>query len=82
MCIRDRSQSFTFAPDSEISSMGPSSIDLNVILTDQYYLLGSAEGMSFVAATGDVGGSGYSGGPEGTTSYPATSPYVLSLIHI
>jgi len=77
--VNDLSQSFTFAPDSEISSMGPSSIDLNVILTDQYYLLGSAEGMSFVAATGDVGGSGYSGGPEGTTSYPATSPYVTAV---
>ena len=35
-------------------------------------------GISFSASTGDVGASGYSGAPEGTPGYPATSPFVTA----
>jgi len=76
--VNDLSQSFS-EPESVVSSLGPSSLEMNVIMTDQYYLLGSAEGMSFLAASGDVGGSGFSAGPEGTPGYPSTSPYVTAV---
>jgi len=72
------SQSFT-VPESIFASIGPLALEFNVILTDQYYLLGSAEGITFTASTGDTGGSGFSAGPEGTPGYPSTSPYVTAV---
>lgn len=58
---------------------GPAYFALNVIMPDQYYALGSAEGISFLSSSGDAGGSGYSSGPEGDLEYPSTSPFVTSV---
>ena len=58
---------------------GPSFVTLNSLIPDQYYALGSAEGITFTASSGDGGGSGYSSGPEGSLEYPATSPFVTSV---
>ena len=58
---------------------GPAFVALNAIIPDQYYALGSAEGITFTASTGDGGGSGYSSGPEGDLEYPASSPFVTAV---
>jgi subtilase family serine protease len=58
---------------------GPAYFALNVIMPDQYYALGSAEGITFLSSSGDGGGSGYSSGPEGNLEYPSTSPFVTSV---
>jgi subtilase family serine protease len=58
---------------------GPGFVALNSVIPDQYYALGSAEGISFTASSGDGGGSGYSSGPEGSLEYPAASPFVTSV---
>ena len=58
---------------------GPSFMDLNALIPDQYYALGSLEGITFTASSGDGGGGGYSSGPEGNLEYPATSPFVTSV---
>ena len=58
---------------------GPAYFALNVIIPDQYYALGSAEGITFLSSSGDAGGSGYSSGPEGDLEYPSTSPFVTSV---
>ena len=58
---------------------GPSYFALNALVPDQYYALGSIEGITFTASSGDGGGSGYSSGPEGNLEYPATSPFVTSV---
>jgi subtilase family serine protease len=76
--VNDLSQSFGIG-ESMVSQMGASALDLNVILADQYYMLGSAEGITFTASTGDRAGTGASGGPEGTGEYPSTSPYVVAV---
>ena len=76
--VSDLSQSFSL-PESSLSSFDGSAFALNVVLTDQFYLLGSAEGITFISSTGDVGGSGFSGGPEGSVGYPSTSPYVVAV---
>jgi len=51
----------------------------NIYLTDVYYALGTAEGITFLASSGDGGGMGYSAGPLGGTIYPSSSPWVLSM---
>ncbi len=76
--VNDVTQSWGY-PEGEISEFGPTGLALNVVLTDDYYMLGSAEGITFIGSTGDLGGSGNSAGPEGTVSYPASSPYVTSV---
>ena len=58
---------------------GPGFVTFNSVIPDQYYALGSAEGITFTASSGDGGGSGYSSGPEGNLEYPATSPFVTSV---
>ncbi len=58
---------------------GPSLLEFNVLMPDLYYALGSLEGITFTASSGDRGGSGSSAGPEGTPEYPATSPFVTSV---
>ena len=50
----------------------------NIYLTDEYYAIGVVEGITFLASSGDAGGSGYSNGPIGTVIYPSASPYVLA----
>ena len=42
-------------------------------------MLGSAMGMTFLASSGDGGGSGFSAGPEGGAEYPSSSPFVTAL---
>ena len=58
---------------------GPAFLGENAIIPDQYYALGSLEGISFLASSGDGGGSGFSSGPEGAVEYPSTSPFVTSV---
>ena len=58
---------------------GPGWVTFNALIPDQYYALGSAEGITFTASSGDGGGSGYSTSPEGSLEYPATSPFVTSV---
>ncbi len=58
---------------------GPSFMALNALIPDQYYALGSIEGITFLASSGDAGGGGYSAGPEGGLEYPSTSPFVTSV---
>ncbi|MFP3265663.1 MAG: protease pro-enzyme activation domain-containing protein, partial [Acidilobus sp.] len=72
------SQSFGI-PESEFSYYGFSFYYYNVYLADVYYALGAAEGITFLAASGDGGGMGYSAGPVGDVSYPASSPWVLAV---
>ncbi|MDA4113260.1 MAG: protease pro-enzyme activation domain-containing protein [Thaumarchaeota archaeon] len=76
--VSDLSQSFGL-PEATLSSLGASAFEMNVVLADQYYMLGSAEGITFVSSTGDLGGSGAAGGPEGSVAYPSTSPYVVAV---
>lgn len=76
--VNDVTQSFGY-PESVLSEFGATGLEVNVILADQYYMLGSDEGITFIGSTADNGGSGFSGGPEGTPSYPATSPYVVAV---
>ncbi len=76
--VNDVSQSFGIS-EGMVSQLGASALDLNVILADQYYMLGSAEGITFTASSGDRAGTGTSGGPEGTPEYPSTSPYVVAV---
>ncbi len=76
--VNDLTQSFGY-PESVLSQFGATALGMNVIMADEYYLLGSAEGITFIASSGDAGASGYSGGPSGTPSYPATSPYVVAV---
>ncbi|MGC9072477.1 MAG: S53 family peptidase, partial [Acidilobus sp.] len=66
-------------PESALSNLGWSFFYYNVYLSDVYYALGTAEGITFVAASGDGGGMGYSAGPIGAVPYPASSPWVLSV---
>jgi subtilase family serine protease len=51
----------------------------NIYLPDLYYKLGSVQGMTFTAASGDGAAEGWSAGPEGNLAYPGTSPYVTSV---
>ena len=76
--VDDLSQPFGI-PENYFSVMGASGLNFNVILSDEYYMLGSIQGITFIASTGDTGGSGFSAGPEGTPSYPSTSPFVTAM---
>ncbi|AMD30169.1 protease pro-enzyme activation domain-containing protein [Acidilobus sp. 7A] len=70
-------QTFNF-PEGLIGYAGYSWFFYNVYLSDIYYALGAAEGITFVAAAGDNGGLS-SFGPLGALGYPASSPWVLSV---
>jgi subtilase family serine protease len=72
------SQSFGL-PEWEYYEAGPLPYLFNAVFTDDYYMLGSAMGMTFLSSSGDAGGSGYSAGPMGGAEYPSSSPYVTSL---
>ncbi|MEJ2776382.1 protease pro-enzyme activation domain-containing protein [Sulfolobaceae archaeon RB850M] len=73
------SQSFGI-PESAFSNFfnGPGFYSC-VVLTDEYYAMGSAEGITFLASSGDGGGSGYSNGPIGAVDYPSVSPFVTAV---
>jgi len=48
--------------------------------TEYYFMLGTLEGITFVASSGDGGGELYSvAQPLGGTSWPATSPFVTAV---
>jgi len=66
-------------PEPFFSIEGPGFYDFNVLLGDQYFLIGSLEGITFSAASGDRGAVGYAGQPYGSQSWPASSPYVTSV---
>lgn len=68
-----------FVPEMYFSYLGPSFFTFNVVLGDQYYLLGSVEGITFTDASGDRGGTGFAGQPLGSQGWPATSPYVTAV---
>ncbi|MGC8569834.1 MAG: protease pro-enzyme activation domain-containing protein [Caldivirga sp.] len=72
------SQSFGFS-ESILSMVNGPVFYFNVFLTDEYYALGSVEGITFTAASGDGGGAGYSNGPIGAVIYPSVSPYVTAV---
>ena len=72
------SQSFGFS-ESILSMVNGPVFYFNVFLTDEYYALGSVEGITFIASSGDGGGAGYSNGPVGAVIYPSTSPYVTAV---
>lgn len=72
------SQSFGL-PEWEYYEAGPTSYLFNSVFVDDYYMLGSAMGITFLASSGDGGGSGFSAGPLGGAEYPSTSPYVTAL---
>jgi len=72
------SQSFSI-PESDLSLFTGALFYSCIFLSDEYYAMGVAEGITFLASSGDAGGSGYSNGPIGTVGYPSTSPYVLAL---
>ncbi|MUN28390.1 protease pro-enzyme activation domain-containing protein [Sulfuracidifex metallicus] len=76
--VTDVSQSFSI-PETYFSQFSGPQFYSCVVLTDQYYAMGSAEGITFLASSGDAGGSGYSAGPLGTVGYPATSPWVTAM---
>ena len=65
--------------ESAFSYYGAPIFYYNVYLSDVYYALGSAEGITFLASSGDGGGMGYSAGPVGDVGYPAASPWVLAV---
>lgn len=77
--VNDLSQSFSIPESEYYYFLNASTAYYNVILTDEYYLMGSLEGISFMASTGDAGASGYSAGPLGTVGYPSTSPWVTAV---
>ncbi len=72
------SQSFGI-PEWEYYEAGPLPYLFNSVFVDDYYMLGSSMGISFLASSGDAGGSGYSAGPMGGVEYPASSPFVTTL---
>ena len=73
------SMSFSVAPEWEDSVIGGPLFYFNMFLPDQYFMLGSLEGITFLCATGDGGGSGFSSGPAGNLGNPANSPYVTAV---
>ncbi len=76
--VNSLSQSFSI-PESETASFSPQLTLLCSVLPNLYYELGSDEGITFSASSGDAGGSGYSNGAIGSIGLPAASPYVTAL---
>jgi len=68
------SQSFGI-PEWDYYEAGPLPYLFNSLFADDYYMLGSAMGMSFLTSSGDGGGSGESAGPMDGIQYPAASPF-------
>ncbi|EQB70290.1 MAG: hypothetical protein AMDU4_FER2C00247G0005 [Ferroplasma sp. Type II] len=75
--VNTLSQSFSI-PESDLSSTA-SGYEACIQTTNELYAMGSLEGITFSASSGDVGASGFSTGPLGTVGYPATSPYVTAV---
>ncbi|SMD31658.1 S53 family peptidase, partial [Picrophilus oshimae] len=77
--VDDLSQSFSI-PDScpAIQTSALAYYQCEVV-TNIMYAMGSAEGITFSASSGDAGASGYSIGALGSVGYPSTSPYVAAV---
>ena len=73
------SMSFSVAPEWGTSVIGGPLFYFNMFLPDQYFMLGSLEGITFLGSSGDGGGSGYSSGPAGNLGNPDNSPYVTAV---
>ena len=73
------SMSFSFAPEWIYPLIGGELFYFNMFLPDQYFMIGSLLGITFLCSSGDAGGSGYSSGPAGNSAYPSDSPYVTSI---
>jgi subtilase family serine protease len=71
------SQSWSDTEESFL--LGPGFFNFNIVLGDQYFLLGSLEGITFLCSSGDTGGTGFAGQPLGSQFWPATSPYVTAV---
>ncbi len=71
-------ESYSYEED-DFSFFGPSFFAFNGWIADQYFALGSAEGISFMVSSGDGGGSGYAAQPYGTIDNYADSPYVTAV---
>jgi len=76
--VNDLSQSFSI-PEEAFSQFNAQEFYACVVESDMYYAMGSAEGITFLASSGDAGGAGYSNGPLGTVGYPSTSPFVTAV---
>ncbi len=76
--VTSLSQSFGYG-EWQFSVFGSGTYNFYVTLTDQYYMLGNLEGISFTSSSGDGGGDGFSAGPAGSLAYPSSSPYVTSV---
>ena len=76
--VQTLSQSFSI-PESVFSAAPSFAVISNVYIPELYYQLAAIEGISVMASTGDVGGSGFSGGPLGTPGYPSTSAFVTAV---
>lgn len=76
--VQTLSQSFSI-PEAALANAPAIALLENVYVTDFFYQIGALEGITFMASTGDVGGSGYSGGPLGTAGYPSTSAFVTAV---
>lgn len=72
------SMSFSFAPEWAYPLYGGEMYYFNLLLPDEYFMIGSLQGITFLSGSGDAGGSGYSSGPAGNSAYPSDSPYVTS----
>jgi subtilase family serine protease len=73
------SQSFSVYNEWAYSIGGANLFYFNMFLPDEYFMMGSLEGITFTGATGDAGGSGYSSGPAGNLANPDDSPYVTAV---
>jgi Predicted protease len=73
------SMSLSFADEWHYSLYGGEWFFFNMLLTDQYFMLGTLQGITFLCSSGDAGGAGYSSGPAGNSCYPSDSPYVTSV---
>ncbi|MBP1357811.1 MAG: peptidase S53, partial [Sulfolobus sp.] len=65
---------------SEHELMGDVGLLPYIINTEYYFMLGTLEGITFVASSGDGGGEGYSAEqPLGAVSWPSVSPFVTAV---
>jgi subtilase family serine protease len=73
------SMSLSFATEYYYMLYGSEWFFFNMLLPNQFFMLGSLQGITFLCSSGDAGGCGYSSGPAGNSGYPSDSPYVTSV---
>lgn len=67
------------SPEWEYSIYGGQTYYFNLLLTDEYFMVGTLQGITFLSSSGDGGGSGFSSGTAGDVAYPSSSPYVTAV---